>query len=214
MALARLCTRFLRPFPVRSFAKKRRAEEENEGQELPEFNIDDTKTEMLRSISWLEGQLNNLKVGRSDPRIYEEVIVPSTHVSLKTLGQAIPRSVSEVMFKVFDATNADKVIDALKASNLQITCRKESTGNVIITVPKASAEHKAKLVKQAKQLAEDARNTVRRQRQTTLQVLKGYKHMSKDETKRIQKEVQTLTDAHIERILKIVQEKETQLEEN
>mmetsp|Transcript_9485 Transcript_9485/g.18307 ORF Transcript_9485/g.18307 Transcript_9485/m.18307 type:complete len:216 (-) Transcript_9485:310-957(-) len=215
MALLRLCRRYFRSVPVRAFAKKRKQAEEEVEVDLPEFSIDETKAEMFKSIDWLEGQFHNLKLGRADPRVYEEIIVPSTHTSLKTLGQAIPRNATEVMFKVFDVKNADKVVDALKASNLQVTARKESaSGNVIITVPKPSAEHKAKLIKQAKTLAEDAKNTVRRQRQGALQQLKGYKHMSKDDVKRIQQEVQTLTDKQIERIVKLVQDKESQLEEH
>jgi ribosome recycling factor len=214
MALSRVIRSYFRTTPIRSFAKKRKGEDEEEAIDLPELSIEPTKQEMHKAIEWLESQLLNLKVGRADPRVYEEVIVPSSHVSLKTLGQAIPRSTNEVMFKVFDAKNSDNVIDALKASTLQVTARKEANGNVIITIPRPSAEYKAKLIKQTKALAEDAKNIVRKHRHTALQSLKAYKHISKDDIKHFQTEVQGLTDKQIDKIVSMVLAKETQLEEH
>jgi hypothetical protein len=77
MALSRVIRSYFRTTPVRSFAKKRKGEDDEEAIDLPELSLERTMQEMHKAIEWLEGQLLNLKVGRSDPRIDEEVIVPS-----------------------------------------------------------------------------------------------------------------------------------------
>jgi ribosome recycling factor len=77
-------------------------------------------------------------------------------------------------------------------------------------------ERRQQIVKQAKKLAEDARVAIRNVRRDVNDEIKRKSkdkdaHVSEDETKKLQDEIQKTTDAHIKRIDELLAHKEKEI---
>ena len=101
-------------------------------------------------------------------------------------------------------------------SNLGLT--PNNNGNsILIPIPALSEERRKDLIKYVHQLIEDGRIAIRNVRRDTLHHLKEYgkkEHISEDEIRRQESEVQKITDNHIDSLNGIQENKEKELMEN
>ena len=192
--------------PVRFFAKKRDAPK----APAPEidFDLESLEGEMQKSIVTFEHNLQKLTIGRGDPRVFDELYVPSKKAYLSSLAQVVLKNANEVLVKPFDAKDVDGTIAALHSSDIKANITKDPTGTIHVTIPKPSQEYRTELVRKAKAYAEEAKVQVRKVRQSGLQVVKKIKNIPEDENRRLQKEVQTVHDKQLQEIDKLMLKKE------
>ena len=100
-------------------------------------------------------------------------------------------------------------------SNLGLT--PNNNGNtVLVPIPSLTEERRQDLIKYVHQLIEDGRIVVRNIRRDAIHDIKEFskeEHISEDETRRQEGEIQTLTDNHIESLNKLQSSKEEELKE-
>ena len=207
--------RILTPIPVRFFAKqkgKKPKEMESESVEI-NFDIDSIKQEMKDSIDKLDEQLNKIRIGRVDPRMLDEVWVNDVGSSISDIAQVTPKGSTELLVKVFDSNHTESAYIALNSSSLNLMYRKDATGTIFVTVPKPTQELKDELNKKAKHYTEDAKNAVRNYRKNALQELKKAKDVGKDDLKRLQNEVQQITDQFCGKADELISSKERQIKQ-
>jgi ribosome recycling factor len=89
-----------------------------------------------------------------------------------------------------------------------------SSGGVIrVPIPALNEERRRDLVKVVHKLAEEGRVSVRHHRHEALQSIKKLDHVSEDEKKHAEKDVQKVTDDHIKHIDELVKAKEAEIME-
>ena len=102
---------------------------------------------------------------------------------------------------------------AIQAANLGLT--PSNDGKVVrIAIPPLTEERRKQLVKQVRKNAEDYRVSIRESRRDALGLLKDLEKdgaLPKDDCRRAEKNVQDLTDAHVNRIDELTAQKEKEV---
>jgi ribosome recycling factor len=179
--------------------------------ELVELLLDDTRSNMEKSIKHLESELMKIRAGKANPHMLDGIIVnyygvqtPLNQVS--NIGTPDPRTLS---IQPWDRSMIETIEKAIMQANIGLN--PANNGEIIrINVPPLTEERRKDLVKQVRIECEDTRvgiRSVRRDANEELKILKK-DGLPEDEEKKAQTEVQQLTDDYIEKIDKIFAAKE------
>jgi len=178
------------------------------------FDLDEVKKEMEDAMEKFQDRMSRLKLGRLDPKILDEVRVADKSARLKDLAQIVPRSNVEFYVKLFDPKNLDSALSAIASSNMHLTARKDSLTSFIVNVPKANEEVRNEMVKEAKSMSELTKNAIRKYRLSAIQNVKKIKSVGEDENKRMQKQIQTVSEQYCTKVDSLLKEKETQIHQS
>ena len=110
------------------------------------------------------------------------------------------------LFKVWDAGNVNAVDKAIRDAGLGLNPMPEGA-NIRIPLPDLNEERRAELVKVAGKYAETTRIAIRNVRKDGMDAIKK-EDAPEDEEKRLQDEVQKLTDDAIKKVDQILADKE------
>lgn len=168
----------------------------------------ETEDKMKKVISNMETRFLNVRAGRANPSMLDKV-KPEYYGVETPLNQLATISVPEarkLVIKPFDKTCINAIEKAIFESDLGLT--PNNNGEVImLVIPELTEERRKEYVKQAKQLAEDAKIALRNVRQDSNTAIKKLE-IPEDEQKRTSNDVQEL----INKYNKIVEEKLKQKE--
>ena len=203
---------------TRSFGSKKKGGKGHKDDREPEvendFDLDVVKTDMEGVVEKYQERLSKLKLGRLDPKILDDIRVTDKSAKLKDLAQIVPRSSVEFFVKLFDPKNLDSALNAIATSNMQLSARKDSLTSFIVNVPKANEEVKNEMVKEAKQMCEQTKNAIRKHRLSALQTVKKIKSVGEDENRRMQKQIQTVSEQFCTKADHLLKEKESQIQQS
>jgi ribosome recycling factor len=168
-----------------------------------------TEEKMENTITNLEKRLVNIRAGRANPAILDGIMV-SYYGALTPLIQLSTISVPEarvLQIKPFDRSSISLIEKAIYEANIGLT--PNNNGEVIIlNIPALTEETRKEYVKQAKNVAEEAKIALRNIRQDANNDIKKLE-LTEDEIKSGTDEVQEL----INKYNKIVDEKAKQKEQ-
>ncbi len=112
----------------------------------------------------------------------------------------------------WDKNLAQPIEKAIRDSDLGLN--PASQGGVIrVPIPALNEERRRDLVKVMHKLAEEGRVAVRHHRHEGLQGIKKLDHVSEDEKKHAEKDIQKVTDDHIKHVDEMVKAKEAEIME-
>jgi ribosome recycling factor len=112
----------------------------------------------------------------------------------------------------WDKTLLKAIEKAILASDLGLT--PSNDGNIIrIPVPPLTEERRKELVKVIHKLAEEGRVAIRHARTETMGKIKKTEHVSEDEIKKAEKDVQKIHDEHLKLVDAAVKAKEAEMME-
>lgn len=182
---------------------------------MPEKLIKDTEIMMKKSVENYKKELSKIRTGKATPALlegifinYYEVKTPLAQVS--TVSTPEPRS---IVIQPWDKTIISEIEKEILKANIGLT--PSSDGNVIrISVPPLTEERRHDIVKTLKKLAEDNRVSIRQIRRETLEKLKVMKKDGKipeDDEKRLEKDLQNLTDKIIAELDDLLSKKEKEI---
>jgi len=179
------------------------------------FDLADIKRRMQGAISALKAELSGLRTGRASPNMLDPIQV-EVYGQAMPLNQVSTVSVPEARLlsvQVWDQGNVKVVEKAIRDANLGLNPQTE--GAVIrLRIPELNQERRAELVKVAHKYAEAARVAVRHVRRDGLDHLKNLKkdgHVSEDDIKRHEADVQKTTDQSISEIDQMLGTKEKEV---
>jgi len=96
----------------------------------------------------------------------------------------------------FEKEQTKKIVEALRDADMDLNPQTDGD-NIIVRLPKATDEYRQSLLKQATKMNEEVKNSIRRARQGALTDLKKHKDaVSKDDMKKLENEVQKITDEY------------------
>lgn len=159
----------------------------------------------------------SIRTGRANPAILDKIMVESYGAEypinqLATISVPEPRLIT---IQPWDKTLLSKIEKAILKSDLGLV--PISDGNMLrISLPRLTEERRKELVKLTRKRAEEMRVAIRNHRRDANEFFKAKEkagEISEDDLRRLQDEVQKLTDKYIEQIDNLLKAKEEEIME-
>jgi ribosome recycling factor len=182
---------------------------------MPAYNKADIQRRMHGAVEALKHDLGGLRTGRASVSLLEPVTV-EVYGSHMPINQVASISVPEprmLSVQVWDRSNVGPVEKAIRSAGLGLNPVTDGT-TLRLPIPDLTEERRRELAKLVGQYAEKARIAVRNVRRDGMEALKTdeKKHeISQDEHKRLEAEVQKLTDETIKEVDSAAQAKEKEI---
>ena len=168
---------------------------------MAQYDKADLERRMAGATESLKGDLNGLRTGRASTALLDPVTVEvyGSHMPLNqvaTVSAPEPRMLS---VQVWDKSNVTPVEKAIRSAGLGLNPITDGT-TLRLPIPDLTEERRKELAKLASKYAENARiavRNVRRDGMDSLKVDEKKGEISEDERKRLETEVQKMTDATI-----------------
>jgi ribosome recycling factor len=177
--------------------------------------ITDLRRRMDGAIDALKKELGGLRTGRASPSLLESVNVNAygTNMPLNQLSTVSAPEPRLLVVQVWDRSMAKAVDAAIREAGLGLN--PQSEGQVIrVPIPPLSEERRKELTKIAHKYAEQARVSVRNVRRDGLEALKKRekdRDITQDQHRKLDKDVQTLTDDTIKKVDETLAHKEKEI---
>jgi ribosome recycling factor len=168
---------------------------------MPAYNKADIERRMQGALDSLKSDLSGLRTGRANTSLLDPIQV-EVYGAMMPLNQVATVSAPEprlLSVQVWDKSNMTPVEKAIRSSGLGINPIVDGQ-NIRLPIPDMTEERRKELVKLAHQYAEKAKIAVRNVRRDGNDDLKAdekKKEISEDDRKRLETEVQKLTDGLI-----------------
>jgi ribosome recycling factor len=182
---------------------------------MPAYDKDDISRRMHGAVEALRHDLGGLRTGRASTALLDPVQVqvygsnmPLNQVA--TVSSPEPRLLS---VQVWDRGNVGPVEKAIRNAGLGINPITDGQ-NIRLPIPDLTEERRKELAKLASQYSEKAKIAVRNVRRDGMDALKTdekKKEISEDDRKRLDAEVQKLTDDTIKEIDQVAAAKEKEI---
>lgn len=161
--------------------------------------IAETKSNMSQALEHLQKELGAVRTGRANPALFESVTVEvyGSQMRIKDIAQISSPEPRQIIITPFDPSSLSAIEKGIDKANLNL--RGAVDGNVVrINVPPMDGSTRENMCKLCKKLTEDAKvrlRQIRKDANDRIKKEKNDKTMAEDEAKRLEKEVQNLTDS-------------------
>ena len=179
--------------------------------------ISDLEDKMQKTIASLNTEFKKIRTGRANPSMLDDIKI-DYYGSPTPINQAASISVEEgrtLTISPWDKSLIEDIEKAIMKSDLGLN--PNTSGDLIrLTMPVLTEETRGDYIKQAKNEAENAKIAIRNIRRDANNLAKDSEknnEISQDEMKRLEAEVQRVTDTFIESIENELKKKEADLSE-
>lgn len=173
------------------------------------------ESRMSKSVETLKLNLSKLRTGRAHAGLLDHVLVEyyGSPVPVSQVANVNLVDARTISVQVWEKNMAGPVEKAIRESDLGLN--PIAMGDSIrVPMPALTEERRRDLTKVARSEGEDAKVAVRNLRRDANDALKKLvkeKEISEDDERRMQDEVQKLTDKHVAEIDKLVSQKEAEI---
>ncbi len=177
-----------------------------------QYNTQDFKNQLKKVEEWLSKEYSSVHTGRATPLILDGIMVDSygSKMPIKNVASVTVEDSKTLRVAPWDKSQIRSIESAVNEANLGLSVISDSDG-VRVIFPMLTTENRTKLVKVLKEKLEDARISVRKERQSEMETLEG---LTEDETKRAKEEIQKCVDEVNDNLEGIFNKKEKDLMEN
>ena len=179
--------------------------------------ISDLEDKMQKTIASLNNEFKKIRTGRANPSMLDDIKI-DYYGSPTPINQAASISVEEgrtLTISPWDKSLIEDIEKAIMKSDLGLN--PNTSGDLIrLTMPVLTEETRSDYIKQAKNEAENAKIAIRNIRRDANNLAKNSEknnEISQDEMKRLEAEVQRVTDTFIDSIENELKKKEADLSE-
>jgi len=181
------------------------------------MDLSEVQNQMQKALDIIRQDLGTIRTGRATPALIENVVLSvygKTQklkvAELATISTSDPRT---LIIAPFDISIIEEIQRGILEANIGLTPAID--GEVIrITIPPLSSESRQEYLKLAKQKLESGRIMIRQIRHEVMSDLKRKfeaKEVSEDDRRRMEKDLQDLTDKYISEIEDLGRRKEEEL---
>ena len=181
----------------------------------PRYDKADLERRMAGAVESLKSDLAGLRTGRANIALLDPVQV-EVYGSLMPLNQVATVSSPEprmLSVQVWDRANVNAVEKGISKANLGLNPMSDGQ-TVRLPLPDLTEERRRDLAKLAASYSEKAKIAIRNVRRDGMEMLKEdekQKEISEDQRKKLEDEVQTLTDKHVADADKVTEAKEKEI---
>ena len=157
----------------------------------------ESEERMEKSVALLTDQLKGVRTGRANVGLVESIRVEyyGSPTPLKQMANLSTPEPQQILIRPFDPTVIGDIVKAIQASDIGLT--PNSDGKVVrLNVPSLSVEQRKKLVGRVKDLAEEARvsiRNIRRDANKQADQEQAEKILTEDDLATCKEEIQALT---------------------
>lgn len=175
---------------------------------------DRAEKNMGKCLDTLKANFARVRTGRANAQILAPIMVdyygqptPITQLA----GIKVPEA-SMLVVEPWDKSALCAIEKAIESSDLGITPSNDGT-SIRLPFPKPTEERRKELVKECKELAEEARVSVRNVRRDVNGKIERDEELSDDEQSREKKAVQKITDSYVAKIEDLLKTKSAEVME-
>jgi ribosome recycling factor len=173
--------------------------------------LDETKESMEKSLEHLEREFQKLRAGKASPQMLEGVMIDyyGVQTPIEQTANITTPDPRQIIVQPWDKSVLGEIEKAILNANLGFNPKNE--GEILrIIVPPLTEERRKEMVKKAKNEAENCRISIRNVRRSANDMAKSLEKegLPEDEAKKLQDDVQKLTDSFIEKVDNALEAKE------
>ncbi|CAN1210903.1 ribosome recycling factor [Tumidithrix helvetica PCC 7403] len=177
--------------------------------------LTEVESRMQKAIEATQHNFNSVRTGRANASLLDRVSVEyyGTPTSLKSLSNISTPDSTTIMIQPFDRTAMGLIERAIAESDLGLTPNNDGS-SIRLNIPPLTTERRKELVKTVAKLAEEGKVSVRNVRRDAIDSIRKQeksKEISEDESKKLQDQVDKLTDKYAKKIEQITVEKEKEI---
>ncbi|HVB93489.1 MAG TPA: ribosome recycling factor [Acidimicrobiales bacterium] len=183
--------------------------------ELTDVVVQDAQERMEKAVEHAQAEFSAIRTGRATPALVEHLKVDyyGAETELRAMaGFSVPEA-RLLVISPYDKSSLGAIEKALQNSDLGIN--PSNDGTVIrLSFPVPTEERRKELVKVVRQKSEDGRVTIRNVRRSArheLEALQKDGDLSSDELKRVEEELDKITQVHVAAIDRLLTHKEQEL---
>lgn len=180
---------------------------------IPEL-LKSARESMDKAVENTKRELSTVRSGKATTSLLDLVRVDA-YGSLMPLNQVGLVSAPEprmLTVQPFDKSMAPAIEKAIREADLGLN--PAAQGDIIrVPLPALTEERRKELVRLVHKLAEEGKVAIRHARGDIIHKIKKLEHVSDDDKKRAEKDVQKLTDGHVHTIDELITAKEAEIME-
>jgi ribosome recycling factor len=171
---------------------------------------------MDKSVHALRKDLATLRTGRASPAILDRLVVDyyGTPTPVHQVATIQVPDARTLLIQPWDAQLTSVIEKAIMKSDLGLTPQHDGQ-SIRLSIPALTTERRAELIKMTKKFGEEAKVAIRNIRRDANDDIKKHNKDSgsEDVAKRLQDEVQKMTDRFIQEVDKCIVQKEKEMSE-
>lgn len=176
--------------------------------------LDQAKSLMEKAISHLELELQKVRAGKANPVMLENVMVDyyGSKVPISNTASVNTQDSRTLLIQPWEKAMLTPIEKAIQMANLGLN--PQNDGVIIrIIVPPLTEERRKDLTKSAKNLGEEAKVAIRTIRKDTMEKIKKLQKdgLPEDEAKDGETKTQQITDTHVVKVDKHIEQKEKEI---
>ena len=172
-------------------------------------------TKMTKTISNLSSELGTIRAGRANPHVLDRITVDyyGTPTGLQQVANITVPEARMIQIQPWESSMIKVICKAIQTSDLGIN--PNTDGKVVrLIFPELTEDRRKELAKDVKKKGEAAKvaiRNIRRDANDAFKKLAKSEDVSEDEIKKLEGEIQKLTDKYIKDIDKAVEEKSKEI---
>ena len=179
------------------------------------FNLQQLKNKIQETEKWLDKELTSVRTGRANPALLDSVRVDSygTLVAVNQIGNIAIEDSRSLRISPWDASQVKALEKAIGAANLGVSTVVDEKGLRVI-FPELTNDRRKDIVKIAKDKFEQARVTLRKNRDEVMQDLEKKfkaKEMGEDDKFRHKTEIEKLVSESGKKLEATMSKKEKEI---
>jgi ribosome recycling factor len=175
----------------------------------------EVKTAMQAAIDHFKKDLKNLRTGRANASILDNVTVEvyGSHMALKNVANVTAPEPRQIVITPYDASNVPAIVKGIE--NAKINLQAIAEGNLVrINIPPMDEASRKQMVKICSKKGEDAKIAIRELRRKYNELTRKMKSdhkITEDQEKKTEKSIQDFTDKFCKEIDVICKDKEKEI---
>ena len=178
------------------------------------FLYDEAEEKMANAIKHLERELVKIRAGKANPQMLDSVKVDyyGTMTPLNQVSNINTPDPKTIVVQPWEKTMLGPIEKAIQAANLGFNPQNDGT-IIRVIVPPLTEERRRDLVKKAKAEAENCKVSIRNARREAIDSAKKLEKEGtpEDDVKRLENDIQDLTNEFIQKVDKLVEAKESDI---
>jgi ribosome recycling factor len=177
--------------------------------------LDQSKTKMNAVIEHHKTELKSIRTGRANTSMLDHVQVEvyGSMMRIKDVASITSPEARQLLITPFDATNKNAIAKAIEKANLGVQPIVDGN-NVRIKIAPMDESVRKEMIKLCHKRSEEAKVGVRNVRRDSNEAVKKQKAeglISEDEVKKLEKQIQDLTDKFCKEVDELTARKETEV---
>ena len=156
------------------------------------YNTQEFKNELQKIEVWLSKEYSQIQTGRATPMVLDSISIENygSYTPIKNIASISVEDSKTLRIAPWDKNQVRLIEGAINEADLGLSVLSDADG-VRVIFPMLTTESRSKLVKILKEKLEDARISVRKERQAEIDKLEG---LTEDEIKIAKEEIQKAVD--------------------